>query len=51
MDDFLGLAIGLLVLGILLSFMGGSIMPLIVVAAVIWAGAYFYDGLTGGGRR
>jgi hypothetical protein len=48
MDDFLGLAIGLLVIGLAISLVGRSIMPFIVVGVVIWAGFHFYDGLTGG---
>ncbi len=51
MDDFLGLAIGLLVTGIVYWLLSGSVFPLLIVIAVIWVCGCFCDGLTGGGRR
>ena len=51
MDDLLGMAIGLIVVGILAYLMGGGVLPLISIAAVIWAGACFFQGLSGGKRR
>jgi hypothetical protein len=50
MDSLAGLAVGLLVLGILASLLEGGFVPLIVVAAVIYSLACFI-GASGGHRR
>ncbi len=51
MEQFLGLAFGLLVVGIIASWLGGSIAPLVVIGLVIWGVGAFHDGLTGGKNR
>ena len=49
--SFLMLAIGLIVLGIVASAMGGSIMPLIVIILVVMAGSCFSEGMASGSKR
>ncbi len=50
MSDFIGLCLGLVVLGFVASCMSNSILPLVIVALVIWAGSRFNEGLNGGGK-
>ncbi len=47
MEQFIGLALGLFVLGIVASWLGSSILPLLVVVAVIWAVGAFMQGFSG----
>ena len=46
-EDFLGLALGLVVLGILAYLLSGSFLPLLVVAVVIWSVWHFVRGFSG----
>ena len=48
MGEFIGLALGLLVLGIVACLLGGSLLPLLVVAAVIWTVGRFFGGFSNG---
>jgi hypothetical protein len=43
----MGLALGLLVLGIVASWLGSSILPLIVIVAVVWCVGSFMRGFSG----
>ncbi len=47
MEQFIGLALGLLVLGIVASWLGSSILPLLVIVAVIWTVGAFMRGFSG----
>jgi hypothetical protein len=38
------LSLGFVIVGILASLLGGSIMPLLLMAVVIWAAAHFFAG-------
>ena len=51
MESFIKLVLGLLVLGVTASLLGGSVLPLLVVGAVIWTVWHFFCGLSGGGKR
>jgi hypothetical protein len=51
MEQFIGLALGLVVLGIAACLLGGSILPLLVVAAVIWTVGQFFGGFSNHNRR
>jgi hypothetical protein len=51
MKDITGLAVGLIVLGIVAAAMAGSAMPLLIIAAVLWAGAAFAGDFRGRGKR
>jgi hypothetical protein len=43
-DTFGGMAILLLAIGIFAGFMGGSLLPLIVIGAVLWSVGHFVGG-------
>jgi hypothetical protein len=47
MEQFFGLALGLLVLGIAACLLGGSILPLLVIVAVIWTVGAVMRGFSG----
>ena len=51
MESFLKLVLGLITLGIAASLLGGSVLPLLVVAAVIWTVWQFFCGFSGGDKR
>jgi hypothetical protein len=51
MDSFFNLALGLLALGVMAWILGGNVLPMIIVLAVIWAGFHFNRGLNGRNRR
>jgi hypothetical protein len=44
MKDFMGLALGLFLVGLVGSLMASSILPLLMVAAVAWALGHFLGG-------
>ena len=50
-EDFFGLALGLVVLGILAYLFSGSFLPLLVVAVVIWLAWHFVSGFSGHDRH
>ena len=50
-EHFLRIVLGLVVLGITASLWGGSVLPLLVVGAVIWTLWRFFCGFSGGGKR
>jgi hypothetical protein len=49
--EFMTLAVGCAVLGLVASVMGGSILPLIVLMLVVWSGSSFAGGMSGGGKK
>ena len=51
MKDIMGFALGLFLVGLVGSIMAGSIVPLLMVAAVAWALGHFLGGFSGGNRR
>jgi hypothetical protein len=51
MDEFFRSALGLFIIGLVACILGGSILPLLVVVAVIWTVAHFFGGFSGGGKR
>jgi hypothetical protein len=51
MEKFFGLALGLVVLGVVAWVMNGSILPFLVVLAVIWVVGRFLGGLINGNKR
>jgi hypothetical protein len=44
MKELSGIAVGLLVVGLVGALMGGSILPLLVIGAVLWALGSFLGG-------
>jgi hypothetical protein len=50
LESFLNIVLALLVVGVMACLLARSILPLLVVAAVIWTLWHFFDGFSGGGR-
>jgi flagellar motor component MotA len=46
-QQFIGLSVGLVIVGLAACLLGGSLLPLLEVAAVIWAVGAFMRGLSG----
>lgn len=51
MESFIKIVLGLITVGIAASLLGGSVLPLLVMGAVIWTVWQFFSGFSGGDKR